>query len=67
MIQEFILVPVKNLAGQVVVTHECWPIKYGYDEASGLIECGEPKFNVPDYFAILANKESAPTKDGASE
>ena len=50
------LVPVKNLAGQVVVTHELWPIKWGYDDGSGLIECGEPKFNVPDYFVILEQR-----------
>ena len=47
------MVPVKNLAKQVVVTHECWPIKYGYDDGSGLIVCGEPKFNVPDYFVVV--------------
>ena len=47
------LVPVKNLAKQIVVTHEAWPIRWGYDNGSGLIECGEPKFNVPDYFVVV--------------
>ena len=47
------LVPVLNVAQQVVITHSAHPNIWGYYDGTELSECGEPKYTVPKYTALL--------------